>query len=261
MNRYSSVLEPDEYAELGSRISYQKYSGKCPTCKDTGYYQYQGEQHECESDYDGTCIQKKIFIRYELANIPLDYHRIPWESFETQPSAKNSIDSYVKHLDNAIDKGLGLYVNSRGLGTGKTLIGCYVLKEAVKQGHKAFFCNFTDLVNISSDEYSKIENKLLYSDIICIDDVVSSSISNKQNDLFKYLLEKTIRHRVHNELSTIVTSNLEGEDFFKSYDRVFSLLMSSSFEIRLDSLIDYRRDVLAGEIDELLMSNEIAPIT
>jgi DNA replication protein DnaC len=191
----------------------------------------------------------------------MDYHRIDWKDFETQPDAKESIEAYVKNLDNAIERGLGLYVNSSGLGTGKTLIGCHVLKEAVKSGHSAFFCQFMDLVNITDENYQKLESKLLNSDIVCIDDIVSSKISNKQNDLFKYLLEKTIRHRVHNEMSIIVTSNLESEEFLKAYDRVFSLLMSSSFEIKLNSSIDYRRDFLASEIDAMLRSKEIAPIT
>lgn len=261
MNRYSSVFSPEQYSELESRVSYKKYGDQCPTCKGTGYYEYNGTTFECEKDYDGICIQRKIFLRYELANIPLDYHRIDWNHFETQPEAKASIEAYVNNLDNAIEKGLGLYVNSIGLGTGKTLIGCHVLKEAVKNNHRAYFCQFMDLVNISSDCYQKIEDKLLNSDIVCIDDIVSSNISTKQSDLFKYLLEKTIRHRVHNEMSTIVTSNLESEEFLKAYDRVFSLLMSSAFEIKLKSSIDYRRDFLATEIDALLRSKEIAPIT
>jgi len=261
MNQYSSVFEPAEYSELRSRASYQKYGEECPTCRGTGYYEYRGESHECEKDYDGICLQRKIFLRYELANIPLDYHRIDWHEFETQPDAKESIEAYVNNLDNAVSRGLGLYVNSNGLGTGKTLIGCHVLKEAVKNGHKAYFCQFMDLVNITNDSYQKIENRLLNSDIVCIDDIVASAISVKQNDLFKYLLEKTIRHRVHNEMSIIVTSNLESDEFLKAYDRVFSLLMSSSFEIKLKSSIDYRRDFLASEIDALLRSKDIAPIT
>jgi len=261
MNRYSSVFEPEEYEELRSRVSYRKYGEECPTCRGKGYYEYKGERHECEKDYDGICIQRKLFLRYELANIPLDYHRIDWSDFATQPEAKDAVSTYADNLDNAIDKGFGLYVNSIGLGTGKTLIGCHILKEAVKLGHKAYFCSFMDLVNITGDHYQKIEDKLLNSDIVCIDDIVKSHISSKQNDLFKYLLEKTIRHRVHNEMSIIVTSNLESDDFFKAYDRVFSLLMSSAFEIKLSSNIDYRRDVLASEIEALLASDDIAPIT
>lgn len=261
MNRYSSVFAPEEYEELRSRVSYRKYGDACPTCKGEGFFEFRGERRECEKDFDGECIQRKLMLRYELANIPMDYHRIDWNDFETQPEAKDSIEAYVKNLDNAIERGLGLYVNSIGLGTGKTLIGCHVLKEAVKKNHTAYFCQFMDLVNITSDNYQKMEHKLLHSDIVCIDDIVSSHISNKQNDLFKYLLEKTIRHRVHNEMSIIVTSNLESEEFLKAYNRVFSLLMSSAFEIKLNSAIDYRRDFLASEIDTMLRSKEIAPIT
>lgn len=261
MNRYSSVFTPEQYEELRSRVSHRKYKGICPTCKDSGFYQHAGKTHECEKDFDGICIQKKLFLRYELANIPMDYHRIDWIGFETQPEAKASIEAYVNNLNNAIERGLGLYVNSIGLGTGKTLIGCHVLKEAVKLGHSAYFCQFMDLVNITSDRYKKLEEKLLHSDIVCIDDIVASQISVKQNDLFKYLLEKTIRHRVHNEMSIIVTSNLESEDFLKAYDRVFSLLMSSAFEIKLRSSVDYRRDFLASEIEAMLTTEEIAPIT
>jgi DNA replication protein DnaC len=261
VNRYSSVFEPQDYEELHSRASYRKFGELCPTCRGTGFYQFEGETYECEKDYDDICIQKKLFLRYELANIPLDYHRIDWKDFNTQPDAKQSIEAYVSNLDNAIDRGLGLYVNSAGLGTGKTLIGTYVLKEAVKKNYNAYFCQFMDLVNISGECTKKIEQKLINSDIVCIDDIVSSNISVKQNDLFRYLLEKTIRHRVHNEMSTIVTSNLESEEFLKSYNRVFSLLMSNSFEIRLSSSVDYRRDFLASGIETLLTSKDVAPIT
>lgn len=260
MNRYTSIFSPDEYAELNSRKSYTRFEGKCPTCDDSGEYKYDGVIKECEKDFDGICIQKKLFMRYELANIPYKYQRISWEIFDTQPEARLQADRYISNLDKAVRAGLGMYIYSEGLGTGKTLIACNILKEAVKNNYKAYFCPFFELVNINIENRSSIEKKLEDCDIICIDDVTAGTASEKQSDLFRYVLEKVIRDRVHNSMPIVLTSNLNKNQLMKSYDRVFSLVVSSCITVELDSSFDYRVDAMQDSLQEIFEKN-IAPIS
>lgn len=262
MNRYSSILTPEDSDRLNARKSFSRFNGKCPTCDDTGEFAYNGHINKCEKDFDGVCIQKKLFMRYELANIPYRYQRFDWDEFDTQPEARCEIEKYISNLDNSIKTGIGIYIHSKGLGTGKTLIACHILKEAIKQGYKAYFCQFFDLVNISDDKIGRnlLENQLFNCDIICIDDVVNSKISEKQSDFFRYMLEKVIRDRVHNAMPIIMTSNLNSEKLLKEYDRVFSLLVSSCYTIELDSSFDYRIDAMRQKLSGDFQKN-IAPIS
>jgi DNA replication protein DnaC len=260
MNHYSSILSSEEYAELNSRKSYSRFNGKCPTCDDTGEYTFNGITKECEKDFDDICIQKKLFMKYEIANIPYRYQRFDWSTFETQPEARGRIDDYIGNLDEAVRAGLGLYLYSHGLGTGKTLIACHILKEAAKRGHKVYFCSFFELVNIRKENHHLVEKKLTECDIVCIDDVTASKMSEKQSDMFNYVLEKTIRDRVHNAMPTIMTSNLGRQELLKEYDRVFSLLVSSCLTIQLDSTFDYRVDAIQENIEDIFKQN-IAPIS
>lgn len=262
MNRYSNVFETDEYAALNRSPRWVKLAGKCPTCKDEGEYTYNGITYTCEKDYDGKCIAFKLGARYEIARIPHLYQRLAWD----MPFAgivQDTVDEYVEALPNAIENGLGFYVWSKGLGSGKTFIECHILMEAIKAGYKALFVPFFDLVGLHNmtDEAERafIEDRLMNADIIAIDDVIPG-MSDKQIAHFGTSLERVIRHRVHNALSTIVTTNLAMHEMEDDYARIFSLLKSCSIPLDLAGYSDTRVESGITNVMRRLLNGETSPI-
>jgi DNA replication protein DnaC len=262
MNRYSSIFTPKEYEELARRNL--KASMACPTCKGAGKFVWNGVEYDCEKDDDDICIQKKLFLRYELANIPRRFQRLDWSDLVNQPEAKATAEDYIEHSDNALALGVGLYIFSPGLGTGKTFLATHILKEFVKLGHIGYYVAFFDILDLhrrEPEDRAFIENKLLSSSIIVIDDVVAATASQKQADHYRNTLERVVRHRAHNDLPTIITSNLTSEQLDDEYDRIFSLMSDSLLPLELDSSSDFR--IMAGLANraKALLNGETPPIT
>lgn len=268
-NRLPGALSKAEYDELAARTEYTKYNNQCPTCTN-GQYVYKGGIYMCPLDYDGQHIQRKLFQRYELANIPMRYQRFNFEvDFTEQPDAKELVDEYVANIDNAIRNGLGYYIYSPGLGSGKTAIATHVVKSAVKRAydrvfHDCWFDSFFNLVatpQLDPDDRSFIERKYMDSHLLVIDDVTPGKVSAKQENYFADILERVIRHRAHGGLATIVTTNMTPDDLKGSYGRIFSLLADSCMELRLNDTTDSRIARGVNDLMRLSLKGEVAPIT
>jgi DNA replication protein DnaC len=269
-NLLPGSLDPDQYRELAARPEYKKFRGKCPTCQGTGIYVNNGIECECPEDYDHIHLQKKLFNLYELANIPMKYQRFDYEKdFVGQPEAREEIQHYLDNIDNCIMHGVGYYIYSPGLGTGKTAIATQIVKTAVKRlydgvRHDCWFDSFftlTNLIHLDDDRRRFLEHKFLDSHLLVIDDVVEGDASARQQAYFGDALERVIRHRAHNSLSTIVTTNLTPADLQNSYDRIFSLLADSCNNLELDSTVDTRISRGVNLIMNKIRYNEVSPIT
>jgi DNA replication protein DnaC len=205
-----------------------------------------------------------------LANIPQRYQRFNFDvDFTEQPEAKETVEEYVANIDNAIRSGVGFYVYSPGLGTGKTAIATHIAKSAVRRAydrvhHTVWFDSFFNLVaspQLDRDDKSFIEHKYQATQLLVIDDVTPGRVSQKQEDYFADILERVIRHRAHGSLATIVTTNMTPDELKNSYGRIFSLLSDSCEDLELDSSTDSRISRGVGELMRRSLKGEVAPIT
>lgn len=256
--KYPSILSDDEVDRL------EKYGTECPTCHDTGTYRWNGEDHECEVDFDNKCIQWKLWRRYKLSNIPDRYMRLNWEDITlAQSEAKKLIDSYIKTLPQAVSRGYGLYIYSKTTGTGKTFCATHILKEAAKLDrgkvkHRGYFVSFGELLDSYESEW--LEKKMMTTNVLVIDDVTGYG-SPAQEEFYSRTLEKVVRYRSSNDLPTIVTSNLTWEEFALVYPRCFSVLSDSVDEIQLEGGLDYRVLTGVGRTANASHDGEVPPIT
>jgi DNA replication protein DnaC len=224
---------------------------------------------ECKKDADNQCLQKKLFWWYELANIPMRYQRFDFEKeFMGQPDARETVEEYVDNIDNAILNGLGYYIHSSGLGTGKTAIATHIVKMAVKRIYerKEYECWFdsfftlTDLIHLEEEQRRYLESRFLDSALLVIDDV-TPAVSERQNAYYGDVLERVIRHRAHSSLSTIVTTNMKPEELSRDYGRIFSLLSDSCSTLELDSDVDTRIHRGVNILQRKALLGEVTPLT
>lgn len=260
--RYPSILSQQEYADLEARPRYQKWGTMCPTCEDEGTYRWQNKDHDCPVDFDNKCFQWKLFRMYELSNIEDHYQRLDWKDM-TDGKAKDDVDFYVDHLDNAIKRGYGLYLYSKGTGTGKTFSATHILKEAAKLDstkvkYRGYFVTFDGLIGSYKDPW--LAEKIKQTNILVIDDVIAPT-SDKQKELLPRVLEQVVRYRYSADLPTIITSNLDWEEFAEHYPRCHSVLSACLDPVELDTQVDYRIEKAVGRIFYAMKHGEVPPIT
>jgi DNA replication protein DnaC len=258
MNRYRPSYTAEEYLILSKR---PPFPGECPNCGGKGYYEFRDKRYECELDYDGIHIARKLSDEYTIAGIPIKYQRLIWADLTLQPEAKTEVDEYLEYLENAITNGVGLFIFSKGLGTGKTFIATHILKEAIKSGKKGFYISFFRLLDLHQQEdYNERLKKLNDVELLVIDDVIAGKVSTKQANFYSDTLEKVVRERAHNSLATIITSNLELQEMDEEYERIFSLMADSNIPLKLSSAIDAREHIGWEASARNMLKGEVAPI-
>lgn len=149
-----------------------------------------------------------------------------------------------KDKDDTIQKGKGIYIWSKGPGTGKsTLLAC-VRNSFVSEYKPCVFINSSDLIGYASyrnDDDGKKFNFAMFSrvPVLIVDDIGAQSLDRNSNycgwanDVWYSLIEK----RNRNNLSTMFSSNYSpnglkdrGYDF-KTVDRISERCAGNVYEI------------------------------
>ena len=232
----------------------------CPTCDDTQSYLLHDETHVC------SCLdQKNLQKHYFASNIGRRYHSLSLADFDTEdaPRIRVTVEQYLTDFDSNYRYGMGL-VFYGGLGTGKTLVACHILKELIKRGYSTYFIQFDDLIDTwgkrwaDDDACAFLEGKLKRSEVAVIDDMKT----DKRN-LERFLeagLEAVVRYRYNNSLPTIVTTNLTIDQQMVEFPRVFSLLTAVNDWIEMKNARDYRPNEYRDRLEYLRERHETLPI-
>lgn len=261
--KYPSIFTDEEYEELLARRSYQRHGTVCPTCNDSGTYRWQGVEHLCPVDFDNKCLQWKYWRMYELSNIPERYMKLNWEILATsQPETKEKVDEYVSHLPDMMSKGIGLYLYSEQLGTGKTFCSTHILKEAAKldyqkRKYRGYFVRFEELLSTDSPW---LMDKAKTTPIVVIDDV-AEPFSRAQQELYARRLEEVTRYRNDLSLPTIVSSNMPWNVFEELFPRCHSTLSDTVRPLGLTNTFDSRVQRGVSQNLEAALAGETSPIT
>lgn len=216
-------------------------SKHCPTCD--GKLRYFGEDdlfHDCD------CNKQLGFEKhYFAANIGKRYHTLGIDDFLTEDAVviRVIVEDYLADFEDNFAYGLGL-VFYGGLGTGKTLLACHILKELIKQGRHCYFVQFDDLIDTWGKRWSdenaahELNRNMKRADVLVVDD-----LSTDKRNIEGFLssgLESVVRYRYNNSLPTIVTTNLSQDRQYIEFPRVFSLLSAINVWVEMKTKDDYR---------------------
>jgi DNA replication protein DnaC len=184
-----------------------------------------------------------------LANIPVKYWDFKLEKIFADLKAQKStrsepliiIQNYINSFDTMLSKGLGLYIEGT-TGTSKTTISIIILREAIKQRYRAFFCTSGELIDFVTmgwrDELFKKRWQYIVDtvDFLVIDDIARQvTLDTKERNF----LDKLFVNRSNLKLPTILTSNVMKH----KTDGVFSHSLYSLFKEMLCTIKLARTDV------------------
>jgi DNA replication protein DnaC len=250
-------LGDGEFRRLRER--FKKYTGICPTCEGTGIYRLDGQELECDCD-----TQRKLQRHFYAANLGDLYHDISFDDFlGDRDDLIDFLRDYIEKFDQYYHYGTGITF-SGPLGTGKSFAASVILKELIKRGHQGYFITFDDLLQLQRrgwDDISESEEfeRIRTSEILVMDEVFATQMSQKQKDFLAESMERIIRFRTANRLPTILTTNLSFDEQVLAYPRIMSLLSQTQewFEITGE---DMRIEKVRARTKQLVDRGERRPI-
>lgn len=232
---------------------------ECPMCKGGGWIIVRKATQKSRDaygkeillDYAEPCPhcnggeQKKVTEIRERANIPASYYDASIENFKWDiyldnkgnvidiSMQKKFIESFLMDFEKWQARGIGLYIQSRTRGTGKTfLASCLCNSLMVKYKIATKFVSASELINLSKNAIPGEKNPI---DVLCeckvlvLDDIGQKTTGEEwMNDL----LFKIIESRYQNKLVTIFTSNIKSTDL-RLDDRITSRIEKMSQNIPL----------------------------
>lgn len=159
---------------------------------------------------------------------------------------------YAENLEKARQKGISILLFGPN-GTGKTLLGCCLLKVALLKGYSVQMTSLGGIIEAYTDgwtEYNKRErfNKRIKNvDFLLIDDV-GKEYRAKSNDLTEIAFDNLIRYRSFRHKPFILTTNASSEALHNTYGKsLMSLIYGKCLNIFVDG-VDYRSAIQAKDI-------------
>ncbi len=186
-------------------------------------------------------IKRTLRKKYDKAGIPVDY----WD-LEIGRDYKNltptnidslkKINKYVLDLNKTIENGKVLYLYGDN-NSGKTMIECCILKEAIKKDYSAKFITMAQLVNIAIQAMGKDDaprnklDELTKCDIVGIDDAFDTEkVYISDNGIQNAKMDDVFRTLVHNKKSIIVTANVNVDGISERFSKNIIELLKRKME-------------------------------
>ena len=212
-------------------ISYSDNTNVCPLCKGGGYIiERRSTEHSKKVygddrlvDYAKPCpacnggLAQKAEEVKKRSNLPDSYLENRLNDFDFdiyKDSNGNKIDtskqkefitSFVDDFDKWSSAPLGLYINSKTRGSGKTFLASCICNEIIsKYSYTTKFVSVSDLINISQREDEPLK-PLKECKLLVLDDLGTKM--NGQEWLNDILFE-IIDYRYQHKLTVVITSNI-----------------------------------------------------
>jgi len=130
----------------------------------------------------------------------------------------NKIEKYINSLENAAQKGIGLYLNGPH-GVAKTTISVIILKLAIKKYFRCFFWKSSEIIEFIKSGWKNEYRTVFFDyiintvDFLVIDDVArlfnteKNEKSSLDDAMEKSYIDKIFTKRDDKNLATIITTN------------------------------------------------------
>jgi len=195
-----------------------------------------------------TLTEKKMLD----AGILEEFWPLSLDSYSGSAEVKSTIVEYIVCMKNARKLGISLFLFGMN-GTGKTLLGVEVLKEALRKSYSAQFTSLGGIIQALtagwySDEKRRLfETRIRNVDFLMIDDVGKELRVNKSG-LTEVVFDQLIRYRSFRNKPMILSSNSDINAIGNVYGMsLVSLLYGKFIPLKVVGE-DYRKNNLSGTV-------------
>lgn len=159
---------------------------------------------------------------------------------------------YAENLEKARQRGISILLFGPN-GTGKTLLGCCLLKVALLKEYTAQMTSLGGIIETYTDGWASYEKRERFNrrvknvDFLLIDDV-GKEYRAKSNDLTEIAFDNLIRYRSFRRKPFILTTNASSEALHNTYGKsLMSLVYGKCLNVFVDG-VDYRSAIQAKDI-------------
>lgn len=171
----------------------------------------------------------QFYLKMARAGVPVKFYEAELDQFDKCLPAKKKIQTYIKKIDQAFEKGIGLYCcGSQGLG--KSFCEAIIAKGALRKGYSVLFTTLSEIINQFGDGFYDKEQRETYRrevlevDFLIVDDIDKTLMNTEKSiSYIAAAFDQLFRTRSNELLPTIFSSNKTKEDFFKNSPGTFGV--------------------------------------
>ena len=177
----------------------------------------------------------KLRFKFKAANIP----EIMWDKKINdlrEFKDRNLILVYIKNFKLALQDGAGIYFHG-SYGVGKTFTACIIAMEAIRQNYSVYYIAMPDFISTLSKTYNdrnaedKFNIQMEETDFLILDELGReyTGVKNQLSPMITLKLDSILRHRINNNKSTIITTNIVNLDDLKQLysDSILSCIIGA----------------------------------
>lgn len=213
-------------------------SGECQTCSGARTFRFYEnialpEPSRVVTDFECNCFDQFALQRYLLnCGIGKGYANLFWgDATDVHPKTSTFIRDYATDIDEYLAHGLGLFLYGAH-GTGKSLIANLLLRRLLLKGYDGYWVTLNELLSAYQETWRGDKETKAWFDrrmrnvrVLVVDDMGReydgrSTAASTVDSIF--------RTRVQNGLVTIVTTNLDEEQFVARYTKGIQSLVTEA---------------------------------
>tara|TARA_R100000750_G_scaffold62440_1_gene56194 strand:- start:3 stop:773 length:771 start_codon:yes stop_codon:yes gene_type:complete len=215
-----SPVSNNPFLELISKIEViEDEDIECLNCSAIVNKPYAVDEKYCTNNCKTLHQRKNVDIQ-SMLKIPKRYREVSFDSFITD----SNIVTEIKEIIDSKNWQDPILFNGEGTGSGKTHLAiCTIVEMARKTSEELVFINFADLMgeifasikDSSSTSVDGVIKKYSSVFILCIDDLGAEHTTEYSTSV----LYRILNNRYNSMKTTIVTTNLGGQEICDCYDK------------------------------------------
>jgi len=155
------------------------------------------------------------------SNIPSDYWTLSLEDLEVETQNKKLVLDFIKNIENAISKGLGIMFSSEQRGIGKTALICEILKTAITKRYNVYYQIAQNIVDDRFTEDQNVIERVKQCDVLAIDEF--DKVMMREGSNIPKQIESLLRELLPNHKTILIGTNYTEEEIEDKF-RITSLL-------------------------------------
>lgn len=237
------MVADEDNDRLTASFSLPRKLSDCRTCRGTKQFLFYDDMRmpideRKVVDWECSCYEQIMLQRYFLNHgVGNSYAQLWWADADGVDNATQAATAaYAQDLVRNVSAGIGLYLHGTH-GNGKSLLASLILKMALKNGFDGYWITLTELLSHYQETWRDkayrawFDRRMRNATVLVVDDMGREF---EGRTTAASTIDTIFRTRAQHGLTTVITTNLAGDDFTKRYTKGVTSLVEETCD-RIES--------------------------